>query len=116
MKYFLYNKAVDYKKGYMENCVWRDGGLTVEKTELPGGGCFISKVMDSREKETVWHRLGTDCEAFGNASIQISLYASETNHLLVDGREMQLQEYLHSSKISVEEKKKRLAFCLVKTA
>lgn len=116
MKYFLYNKAVDFKKGYMENCVWRDGGLTVENTEIPGGGCFISRVMDSREKETVWHRLGTDCEALGNASIQISLYASETDHLLTDGKEMLLQEYLYNAKTAVEEKQRRLASYLVKTA
>lgn len=115
MKYFLYNKAVDFKKGYMENCVWCGNGLTVENPGLSGGGSFITRVMDSREKETVWHRLGADCEALGNASIQLSLYVSESDRLLVDGKVVDLQAYLRNPEISMEEKRKRLASFLVKT-
>ena len=115
MKYFLYNKAVDFKKGYMENCAWCETGFTVENPKIPGGGSFITRVMDSREKETVWHRLGADCEALGNASIQLSLYASESDRFFVDGKEENLQDYLRNPEISMEEKRKRLDFCLVKT-
>lgn len=115
MKYFLYNKAVDFRKGYMENCVWCGGRLTVEDPERHGGGTFISRVMDSREKETVWHRLTTDCEALGNASIQISLYTSETDRILVNGKMERLEDYLHRQQVPTEEKRKRLNACLIKT-
>lgn len=114
MRYFLYNKAADLEKGYRENCVWRGGGLMVEDPARPG--TFISRVMDSRERETVWHRLTTDLAEEGDPSIQIFFYASEDDGIFMDGKKRRLQEYLYDPLIPVEEKQWRLAPYLAKVS
>lgn len=100
MKYFLYNKALDYRKGYMDNCLYDGSVLRVAEPEQNPRGIFISAVMDSREPETVWHRLFMSCESIGDASIQFSMYSSD--------RKEGVEDLLKDSRSSLTEKKRAL--------
>ena len=109
MKYFLYNKALDFKKGCLENCIYQDGFLQVEDKSRESGGIFISRLMDSREKETVWGRLKASIRTSGEGSVRLLLYSGEADVLFLDGGAVRLQEYLTDPSVSAEEKEKRLA-------
>lgn len=100
MKYFLYNKALDYGKGYMDNCLYDGSVLRVAEPEQNPLGIFISPVMDSRESETVWHRFSMSCESIGEASIQFSMYSSD--------RKEGVEGLLKDLRISLTEKKQAL--------
>lgn len=108
MKYFLYNKALDFKKGCLENCSYRDGFLKVEDRNRQEGGTFISRLMDSREKETVWGRMKADIHSSGEGSVRLYLYSSESDTVLVDGSPLKLKEYLADPGIKAEKKQKEL--------
>ncbi len=77
MKYLLWNKALDYQRGRME-------GVAVTGRELHldyaagGDGVFVSRMMDGREKQTVWHRMVTDICLGENIAVQISLFATDS--------------------------------------
>ena len=53
-KYFIFNKAMDYRRGQQQGLVFEDGAL---RPQGEAGGYFLSRPLDSREKETCWHRM-----------------------------------------------------------
>ena len=86
MKYFVFNKPLDFNRGYMENCRWENDGLTLQ--EDCGEGVFFSRILDSREDQTVWHRfVRTPSEALG-VFVNFSFYAGDSRKILVGQQEM----------------------------
>lgn len=104
MKYFVFNKPLDFNRGYMENCRWENDGLTLQ--EDCGEGVFFSRILDSREDQTVWHRfVRTPSEALG-VFVNFSFYAGDSRKILVGQQEMDVEEIIKSETISAEEKKR----------
>lgn len=101
LKYFLFNKESDFRRGY------RNGmdilGAGIGPKECSGKkGVFISRLLDSREVETNWHRLrirgkGEDC--------WISIYAGNQRSFLYQEEEMDMEEFICRDDIALEEKK-----------
>lgn len=114
MKYFLFNKAMDFRKGCAENCVWQDGALCLKNPAHSQGGAFVSRLLDTGEAETVWDRLRADLSAQGDASVQIFLYTAESAQLL-QLKNVPLSSYLLDARISADEKQRVLAPYLRKT-
>lgn len=77
MKYFVFNKASDYKRGRMENLNF-DGRLRLDHEKTGEPGCFLSRTLDSGEEETVWHRLTADAEIGENMAVFYYLYATDS--------------------------------------
>ena len=61
--YFVFNKESDYRRGWGENLRLTGSGIRAERTDRP---CvFWSRLLDCREKETVWHRMYTAPNTMG---------------------------------------------------
>ena len=101
MNYFVFNKSLDYQRGRMEQCEYRDGCLRL--IEGAGKGVFISRLLDGREKDLIWHRFTMESQSPSDACIRLTLYASESRSILFHEKDMDLKELLSSEEFSVSE-------------
>lgn len=104
MKYLMFNKALDYQRSYLETSEYDGNSLTISDGE--SHGIMISRLLDSREKGTVWHRMVMDGESLGDTSIQFTIYASDTNWLVWKSRKTDITALIRDSGIPTEDKKK----------
>ena len=107
MKYFVFNKASDYERGYGQHVAVSAQGILV-RPDFYGKAAFFSRVLDSFEAGTVWHRML--CRRFEaqHTAVQISYYTAE--QLVFENQEerVDLQEIIRSEELSLSEKKERL--------
>lgn len=57
LKYFVFNKISDYEGGCMSHMLYDKDGIWADLSDGTGHSGFISRVLDSREEDTPWHRL-----------------------------------------------------------
>lgn len=107
MKYFVFNKASDYTRGYMEHVAVSPGGITVEPGFF-GKAVFFSRVLDSAREGTIWNRMTSHINENGHAAIQISFYTSDELVFEEQGQLVNMNDFLRSGELSVSEKKERL--------
>ena len=112
LRYFLFNKESDYRRGYLENMDIVEAGLLPRKHSRDKG-VFISRLLDSREVETNWHRL---CVRGKEGICWISVYAGNQRSFLYQGEEMDLEQFIRQRDITLEEKKQCMAPWLQKQA
>ena len=104
MSYFVINKQMDFDRGYLRGGVFREGRLG-----FPDGSsslCFISRVFDSREEETEWGRAVLDAPGNAGAALQLAVYASGQDWMMVGGRHRKLQDLIKDTEIPEDEKEK----------
>ena len=78
MKYLLFNKETDYRRGLLENLCFRERELVLEDCDAKKAGRFLSRTLDSGEQETIWHRLVMDAWIGENMAIYVYLYATDS--------------------------------------
>lgn len=78
MKYYVFNKALDYQRGKGTNIAFDHTGLWIK--EPLGGlpGIFVSRILDAGEQGTVWHRMKAVTEAGNNMAVFIKLYGTDS--------------------------------------
>lgn len=76
MKYFIFNKDMDYERGAYANL--RIAGGTVQTKDPGRPGIFLSRILDSREEETVWHRLVMDAVYGDNMAVYLKIYGADS--------------------------------------
>lgn len=104
MKYFVFNKASDYTRGYKEHVTTNPEGFFTERGYY-GRAAFFSRVLDSAEPGTVWHRMTCRRFAEGSAAVRISFYTSE-EPVFEDGTgTVDIRELIRSGDYSVSRKK-----------
>ena len=110
--YFLINKQLDYHRGFLQGMEYAEGKLKL----LPdvSYGIFFSRLFDSREDETVWHRFSALTEG-KLSSLSLSFFAFEENTVLFGGKRRSIEELIRDPSLSAEEKKKALRPWLKKT-
>lgn len=81
MKYLLFNKASDYHRGHLENLCFRDRELVLADCDAKKAGRFLSRILDSGEQETVWHRMVMDAWIGENMAVYVHLYATDSRLL-----------------------------------
>lgn len=116
LKYFVFNKEDDFRRGFGHNVEYTPQGLQIVKASLGEGGVFFSRILDSRDRETEWHRLTVRRESLGDASIRFTFYAAEDRKIQVDGMETDLEDFLHDPRRDLKEKEDALRHLRVKTA
>lgn len=78
MKYFIFNKDMDYRRGLSANLHMEAGTIRAE-SPVPGTpGIFLSRVLDSLEKETVWHRLVMEYSLEENTAVYLNVYSTDS--------------------------------------
>jgi len=114
-KYFVFNKREDYSRGFTYNLTYLQDGLQIAADSLSQGGVFFSRLLDSREKEAVWHRLIMQSESQGDASIRFTFYVSEERLVQIGGSERDLEDLIRDPDLTAEEKEKLFMPYKVKT-
>ena len=112
--YFVCNKPADYRRGWGDNIRCLGGTIRADDPGRPG--IFWSRLMDSREKETVWHRLTMDCGSLGEASVRFALYCAETRTVPFRGEERDLGELLGDPGLTDGDRREISASFLRRTA
>ena len=107
MKYFIFNKKADYERGFFRGCMYDGESVRL----LPGfeSGSYLSRLLDSRERGTRWHRFVMEAAALGDASLQITFYASDDEETVFRGESRKIRDLIMSADLTPEEKREAFA-------
>ena len=114
-KYFVLNKDSDFAGGSRYNIDLLSPGITLHDVR-EGEGYFFSGILDSREKQTQWHRLVTDADTAEDTSIRLWVYAGEERTFLRGDEKVDIGGLLEDSSVPPGEKQRLLLPYLVKSA
>ena len=113
-RYFVFNKPADYRRGWGDNLDCLGGRIRAADPGRPA--VFWSRLLDSREKETVWHRLTMDSVSLGESSVRVALYCAESRTLPFRGAERDLDSLLRDPALTDEDRRQLSRPWLAKTA
>lgn len=103
LKYFIFNKESDYRRGYLENMTVDGNGILVEKNSRKKA-VFLSRLLDSQEAEMAWHRLCIRGNEKQQIAFRMSIYAGNERSFIFQGKETDLGELISSTDVPLEEK------------
>lgn len=78
MKYFIFNKDMDYRRGIYCNLRLSCGSAALEAETGGAPGVFLSRVLDSGEKGCRWHRLVMDLQVGENMAVFLYLFSTDS--------------------------------------
>ena len=111
----MINKKTDYERGFLDGLEYRDRRLCLDGS-VKGTGVFFSRVFDSLESGTVWHRFTVDCQREACVGLRLSFYGFESEELIVNNCKTTVSDLLRNGEISSREKKRILEPWLKKSA
>ena len=114
LKYFIFNKARDYEGGVMSHMRYDHAGIWADLADRTGRSGFISRILDSREEDTQWHRLVFETIGGGGSPYQITVFAADD--LALPGGGMDVPALLADESFSFEEKIARMESFVKKRA
>ena len=114
-KYFVFNKDEDFRRGFGYHTRYLGGSLRIAEGEESQGGVYCSRLLDSKEKETAWHRLIVRSESLGDASIRFNFYVSEDRDIPFGPATRDLEEIIRDPELAWEEKEEAFRSYRVKT-
>lgn len=103
LKYFIFNKESDYRRGYLENMAVEGNGILAERNSRKKG-VFLSRILDSQETEMAWHRLCIRGNEKRQAAFRMSVYAGNEKNFIFQGKETDLGEFICRKDVPFEEK------------
>lgn len=104
----MFNKALDFKRCFLQNMQYENGKLQAEREEQSSDSVMISRILDSRETDTEWHRMMFHLCNKGHTSYEISVYAANSLKRRIDDTEENIEEILLDGNLTILEKKKIL--------
>ena len=106
LKYFIFNKEEDFSGGCFHG-VRRDcAGVRPEDSGGSGRGIWITRLLDSGEKDMEWHRLVFDMENQLPAPCTVTVYTANSLEFPCDGKTVSLSGLLEDTGMDVEEKRR----------
>ena len=105
LKYFIFNKASDYEGGCMSHMRWDGDGIWADLPRGAGRAGFLSRVLDSREKDTQWHRLTFDVSGGQEDPYRVTVFAGDRLALPEGG---DIPSLMGDESLSFEEKLARM--------
>lgn len=78
MKYLVFNKESDYRRGHWENLCFQNRELVLEDCDAKKAGRFLSRTLDSGEAQNIWHRMVMDARIGENMAIYVYFYATDS--------------------------------------
>jgi phage tail-like protein len=108
LKYFIFNKTQDYLGGYLENMECDRDGIWIRQTGQNSRGTFISRILDSREKDMEWHRMTFDVSSENGAPYKITVFASNSTGLNDGKQPADLNLLIRDTKRTFDEKLERM--------
>lgn len=101
-RYFIFNKQLDYIRGYSENLIYENHQL--HRRDINKKGVFISRVLDSQETDMEWHRFIFQMPEEKSAMLHLRVYCSNENFLEYEGITFFVGELISSSSYSLDQK------------
>ncbi len=105
LKYFILNNAYEFEQGSYENMEVDGNKLRLRYDKRPGLSCFMTKVFDSLERGSTWHRLVINAENCPDEELRITVYASDEKELVYKGESFAIDEVIGNTEIRLSEKK-----------
>lgn len=115
LKYFIFNKESDYKRGYIHNLDILQNGIRIKKNSREKG-IFISRLLDSRQTEMSWHRLRIRGNEKQGAAFRLSIYAGNQRCFVFRDEKTDLEDFIRCEAVPLEEKLQYLSPWLQKQA
>ena len=109
LKYFILNKAYDYKRGIFENMEVNGSMLCFRSDRQTGVGRFMTRIFDSTERDMTWHRLVIHTKDCSAEDMRVTVYASDKNELEYEGSTFTLYDFFEDESRSLDEKIKAFA-------
>ena len=104
LKYFIINKTEDYRRGLYENMEPRGGGLFFSLDKKTGVGSFMTRIFDSGEYDSSWHRLVIGASGCEKEDLKVTVYAAEKNEVSFGGDTMTLYELFEDDRLTLSQK------------
>ena len=104
LKYFILNNAYDFRRGIYENMEVKDNALCFSSEMISGIGCFMSRVFDSGDRGTVWHRMLINAENCSPDELRITVFASDTRDFSYQGLPFTIDEVFADKSIGLAKK------------
>ena len=104
LKYFILNKAYDYNRGIIDNMEVRGSRLCFSSERKTGVGRFMTRIFDSGEEQTVWHRLIINMHTAEAENLKITVYASDKNEMTFHGETVTLYDLFDNTGYGLSEK------------
>ena len=95
LKYFILNNAYEFRRGKAENMTVDGDCLRFESEHLSGLGKYLTRVFDSGERGTIWHRLLINTENCQASELRITVYASDELDFVCDGKICDVDSVIH---------------------
>lgn len=115
LKYFIFNKVSDYRRGVLSNMEAEGNGIFV-KAHSKEKGMFLSRILDSQKAEMNWHRLRIRGNEGKQAAFRLSVYSADQRNFIFQGKEMDLENFICKEDLELEEKLPYLSPWLQKQA
>ena len=103
-KYYVLNKEADYRRGFLEQMTCNGSGITVQGHG--GYSAFISRVYDSKEEQTIWHRMCLERIGDEDVPFRISFYTSDNDFVIDNETAVRVTEVIKRPHMDIEQKKK----------
>lgn len=98
---------MDYRRGTACGMTFQDGRLRQTAAEP---GWFFSRVLDSREREMIWHRLRVE-QPGHTGGWTMRLYSSDSRVITWENGSQPVDELIADTDVPLEEKKRRMQAC-----
>ena len=109
MKYFIVNNAYDFERGKYENMTVDGNRLRFASDRISGIGRFMTRVFDSGDRGTVWHRLLINTENCSADELRVTVYATDKKEFVYKGAQFTTDEVFGDTSINLDEMKEMLA-------
>ncbi len=104
LKYFILNNAYDFRRGICENMEPDGNTLRFSSKRMSGIGRFMSRIFDSGDRGTVWHRMLINMENCTADELRVTVYAADNKEFSFQGRQYTIDEVFHDKKLDLDKK------------
>lgn len=102
--YFVINKRSDYEKSAFENMEYDSDGFFIGDKSVRNRGVYLSRVLDSREREMEWHRFTVKISHADSSPYKIKIYTAEEPAVSWKGEQILLKTLIQDQQVSMEDK------------
>lgn len=108
MKYFVFNKALDFHRCFLHNMHYKDQRLKVITHNQQHSSYMLTRILDSQETDMQWHQLLCGMCREGNPAVEITVYTANSLIRQVGEKEEHLEHLLFDAEMDLREKKELL--------
>lgn len=107
LKYFIFNKEQDYRRGYLEHMECSEEGIWVQENSHEKA-TFLSRILDSREMQMNWHRLTLKESVQDSAPYKITVYAADVRQFIWKDQTLTLDDLTERIRLPMSERVKMM--------